>query len=463
MTGEQNVPSGLVQGIYGQKSRIEQEVQSIVPFLLTKVEERLDLSEVSQVANAFWPLPVYRPRLQVWPQSVRTDDRGISLVMGVTAAAIDPRKAPATPRVERSAGVEIGTVAHGTELRVGVAPDVLGPLTKMLIEDDVARINVLDIPEKSFAAFADRKALSQVRPALASAPAETQIWAELRLASPISIRDGGAASMSSEVPSAVAQKKNGDSVRVTVLKANSPDPAAKSATGGDPPPGTRAFEFVVPKAVISIAIKDSPADAKWTPYAEFDVDLIQRATATLLRRGFAERALRIDWAGEPEVKATAHFAPGASPKNSEIQVDKLREMFVSAWKGWTHNGPAAQVPVSDVNFQYAKLRLDGVDWSPPVLSVLFDEPGIKIKNSSSSDLVYEDQGHLQCVEQPDYAAAGKIARIQSQRAALVSAGRQRRGHADVHAAGGIAVRLPIRATGWGITSSCSGSTSRRQP
>ena len=51
------VSSGLVQGIYGQKARIEQEVQSIVPFLLTKVEERLDLSEVSQVANAFWPLP----------------------------------------------------------------------------------------------------------------------------------------------------------------------------------------------------------------------------------------------------------------------------------------------------------------------------------------------------------------------------------------------------------------------
>ena len=141
------VSSGLVEGIYGQSLRIEQEVQSIVPFLLTKVEERLDLSEVSQVANAFWPLPVYRPRLQVYPQSVSTDDKGISLVMGVTAAAIDPRKAPATPRVERPAGVEIGSVAGGTDLRVGVAPDVLQPLTKMLIDDDVARINVLDIPE----------------------------------------------------------------------------------------------------------------------------------------------------------------------------------------------------------------------------------------------------------------------------------------------------------------------------
>jgi predicted esterase len=387
------VSSGLVQGIYGQKARIEQEVQSIVPFLLTKVEERLDLSEVSQVANAFWPLPVYRPRLQVWPQSVSTDDRGISLVMGVTAAAIDPRKAPSKPRVERPAGVDLAAVSPGTELRVGVAPDVLQPLTKMLIEDDVARINVLDIPEKSFAAFADRKALSQVFPDLASLPAETQIWAELKLASPISIRDGGPAP-SSEARAALAQKKNGDAVKVTALKPNAPDPAGKSATGSDPAKagpttGTRAFEFVVPKAVISIAIKESPSATKWAPYAELDVDLVQRATATLLRRGFSERALRIDWAGEPEVKASARFVPEAAPKNPQIETDKVREMFASAWKAWTHNGPAAQVPVSDVSFQYAKLRLDGVDWSPPALSVLFDEPGIKITNSSNIDLVYQ--------------------------------------------------------------------------
>jgi dienelactone hydrolase len=395
---EDKVSSGLVQGIYGQKSRIEQEVQSIVPFILSKVEERLDLAEVSQVANTFWPLPVYRPRLQVWPQAVSTDERGISVLLGVTAAAIDPHKAPAKPRVERSAGVDLASVAPGTDLAVGVAPDLLQPLTKMLIDDNVARINVLDIPEKSFAAFADRKALSEVFPDLASRPSDTQVWAELRLESPIAIRDAGPTP--SEARTAVAQSKSHASdekpanqeksadkqkpakkengVRVTVLKANSPET-----------PGPRAFEFVVPKAVISIAIKDSPSATKWTPYAELDVNLVQRATATLLHRGFSERGLRLDWAGNPEVKTSAHFAPDAAPKNPEIQTEKLREMFVSAWNAWTHKGPATQFAVADIDFQYAKLRLDGVDWKPPVLSVLFDQPGIKITNSSNADLVYE--------------------------------------------------------------------------
>ncbi len=61
----------------------------------------------------------------------------------------------------------------------------------------------------------------------------------------------------------------------------------------------------------------------------------------------------------------------------------------SAWKAWTQNGSASQVPVRDVDFGYAKLRLDGVQWSPPVFSVQFDEPGVKITNSSKIDLVYE--------------------------------------------------------------------------
>ena len=76
-------------------------------------------------------------------------------------------------------------------------------------------------------------------------------------------------------------------------------------------------------------------------------------------------------------------------KDSKIDTDKLRELFTAAWKAWTQNGSAAQVPVSDVDFGYAKLRLDGVEWSPPVFSVLFDEPGVKITNSSSAELVYQ--------------------------------------------------------------------------
>jgi len=125
---------------------------------------------------------------------------------------------------------------------VGVAPDVLQPLTKMLIDDDVARINVLDIPEKSFSVFADRKALGEVFPDLAAMPADTQVWAELRLVSPISIKDGGPTPPAGEARSALAQQPS-DGVRVTAMKANPAEPLKSSLKTVDQPdggPGTAA-------------------------------------------------------------------------------------------------------------------------------------------------------------------------------------------------------------------------------
>jgi len=60
-----------------------------------------------------------------------------------------------------------------------------------------------------------------------------------------------------------------------------------------------------------------------------------------------------------------------------------------SWIAWMQTASATQVPVPDVDFGYAKLRLDGVQWSPPILSVLFAQPTLEITNSSKVDLVYE--------------------------------------------------------------------------
>ena len=313
---QEKVSSGLVEGIYGQKSRIEQEASSIVPSLLPLFEERLQFEDVTQAAAAFWPLPVYRPRLRVLPESVAVDEHGISLVMGVTAAAADPRKAPQTPRVERSAGIALDAIPHDTELRLGIAPNVLAPLTQMLIDEGIARVNVLDIPDNRFAAFADRKVLSEVLPDVASLPPGTEINAELVLASPVQVRDAQAETPSRIAASSPPVPKGTKAVRVTALKLNPADPPANAATktaGSGSASGPRPFEFVVPKAVIAISVKDNQA-AKWKPYAELNFDLAQEADATVLRRGFSERALRIGWAGEPLVKASAQFADGYKPK-----------------------------------------------------------------------------------------------------------------------------------------------------
>ena len=146
---------------------------------------------------------------------------------------------------------------------------------------------------------------------------------------------------------------------------------------------------------------------RWHPYADLDFDLTQQAAASVVRSGFSERRLRIDWTGEPLVKASAHFAAGSKPKDSEVRTEKLVEQFRAAWKAWTQKGPASLVTVPDADFHYAKLRFNGVDWSPPVLSVRFDEPGVKISNSSKTDLVYEVKDVYSAWSEPITLKPGK--------------------------------------------------------
>jgi hypothetical protein len=388
---EERVSSALVEGIYGQKSRIEQEAAAIVPALLPMFEERLKFDQVTESAAAIWPLPVYRPRLRVMPEKVAVDEKGISLVMGVVAAAPDPRKAPATPRVARPGGIDLGSVPRDTDLRLGLAPNILDPLSKMLVDEDIARVNVLDIPDSTFAGIADRKVLSGIVPDVANLPPDAEFSAELILAAPVQVRDSLLKS-SNGAPSEMAQKGANRPVRVTALKVNPADktPNTKAkAPAPEPASGPRPFEFFAPKLVIEVSVNENHSAPAWKPYAHFEYELTQAADVTLMQRGFAERALRLGWTGKPRVKASGQFAKGYVPKNSEIDSDKLRDLFALSWIAWMQTASATQVVVPDVDFGYAKLRLDGVHWTPPVLSVLFDQPTLEITNTSKVDLVYE--------------------------------------------------------------------------
>ena len=71
----QRVSNGLVNGLYGNKQRIEAEVKAIVPELLTQLEQKLLFDEMDELVGKFWPLPVYQPRVRVWPDEVATDGR----------------------------------------------------------------------------------------------------------------------------------------------------------------------------------------------------------------------------------------------------------------------------------------------------------------------------------------------------------------------------------------------------
>ena len=352
MTRER-VSSGLVSGLYSKKGRIQREIVSIVPTLLKKLEGELGLSEVSDLLGNIWPLPVYKPRLRVFLEEVSTDENGVSLMLGVIAAAVDPKRAPVTPRRVQSFAPSLEELPRGAHLRVGIAPALLKPLTDLLIQADVARIHVADIPGGTFAPFAHRATLAAAIPDLSRFGDKLDIWSELILADPLSVDYVG-------------------------------DQSVGEASEG--------FRFELPKVVISTAIGTEASKTTWTPYVEFEFAVSQRAQANLLKRNFRKRIFRIDWSGEPRLKVTAKFAETNAPQTPQFNTERILQMFSSSWRGWTNNGPVAEHTVPDIDFGYSKLRLSEVNWSAPLLYVGFSNPRIKVTNRSQQSFVYETKG-----------------------------------------------------------------------
>ena len=364
MTREK-VSSGLVSGLYGSKARIEREIIAMVPKLVTEMEKKLVLTDVSKVIDGFWPLPVYQPRVRIWPSAIQTDKNGITLLLGVTAAAIDPKKAPRTPRQVAPLGPTIDKLPQGDRLEVGLAPGMMKPLMQMLAEADIARIHVLDIPEKKFATLADPKILVQAIPDLKRFGDDVEIWSELVLTRPLT---------------------------VTAPKSGSPEIETSKKKTDDSKSESRRLTFQIPEVVISMAVRKKSQGGKWTPLAEFRFSISQDVNVALKRPNFTTRTIGMDWAGSPKIDVTGRFSPGYQATNQTLDAEKIRKLFTESWRAWTSKGPATRVDIPDLNFGTSGLRVNKIDWSSPFLSVTMGNPGIKISNSSTKPLVYQTKG-----------------------------------------------------------------------
>ena len=341
------VSDGLVQGLYGNKARIEQEVRGLVPSLVAAMEEKLELDQANGMVGSFWPLPVYRPRVRIWPQDVSTDEAGISVVLGLTAAAVTPESAPDKPTRQVVTDVVAESVNRTTDLEVSIAPNVLEGLTKLLVAADVAKINVLDIPDASFAGLADRATLTRAFPELESLGPDVRVSSVLHLADPIAI--------------------------------------------GNNPKGD-GMQFQAPGLLFTVSTRGANKSDKWQPFANIRYSVNQGTLTSLERVSNEARALQLKWKGETAVTVNAEFADGYTPTDDTIRQDALLNQFQESWKRWTAQGPASQTIIPDFDLGLTQLRLTDVSWKSPALSVTFSPPGVKLTNSSQENLVYETKG-----------------------------------------------------------------------
>lgn len=353
---QDRVASGLTSGLYGARSRIESEVTSIVPRIVQQLEDRLQIADAGPVVSSMWPLPVYQPRLRVYPDQIATDARGVTVVLGVSAAAPD-FSAPPAPTRAAPAGVSLAALADGQDLQVAVAPQVLHPLTQVLIDRDLAHIDLLDVPEKSFHRLADRQVLEEILPDLKRFDPQHEVRAELVLAAPLHVRAGAAGS-------------------------------SGAAAGTDP---AVPLELELPQVRVDVSLR-GPQQRSWRPYAHFELRLKEHVAATLRKPSHQRRLLELAWLADRSLTGEARFAEGVEPQEAVIHTDRFLELFRESWQQWTSAGPAASSAVPDLEFGLTRLRLDDVRGQGQVLAGVFRVPTVKITNLSDERFVYETKG-----------------------------------------------------------------------
>ncbi len=350
------VVSGLTSGLYGAKGRIENEVLAIVPNIIKQVEKSLILpdtgSPVTQsgfTISKLWPLPIYPPRLRIWPEQIATDENGISLVVGLTAASLDPW-GPVKPlkRVEGT-GATLERLPTDKALHAMVAPQVLTPLTEMAVEANQLKLDLLDIPEPLFAKMADRATLQELIPDLKQYGDDLQVRASLRVTRPL---------------------EAGDSAQTVGDTAKKP------------------FEFRANGIQITISIK-TDAQSPWKPCAVFELNVAEQVRANLKKPAHDQRIVSLDWQPETSVTSTARFVEGYSAKDSTLKADAYADMFKVAWRTFSKGTSVASMEVPDLSIGSSKLRLNNIGWTSPLVEVTYHLARIKLTNLSDEPFTYE--------------------------------------------------------------------------
>jgi poly(3-hydroxybutyrate) depolymerase len=357
------VSNGLVSGLYGQKSRIAREVQNAALKMIEEIEKKMaEFGEAGTFADRFWPIPVYKPRTRIYPQDITTDENGITVVMGLSAAAMDPRKTPPKPEIVDLKAPLPDELATTKSLQVGLAPGVLEPLTELLLKADLARIHLLDIPEDTFAKLADRDTLSEAIPELKRHP-NTELWTELSLGSGIHVADitatGGPTRVQLHVPKLL--------ITTSLLPSESAVLSGKPAT-------------------------KSPDPRRAQPIVVLEIDLKQNGFAEIDKPNSQSRGIRFGWDGDPDIVLKCRFADSYKAENNTINNELIAGWLQSCWKAWTGLAPVASANVPDLDFGVSKLRLSNAGWSTPHLFATFTPPGVKLTNLSEIDFVYETKG-----------------------------------------------------------------------
>jgi hypothetical protein len=304
---------------------------------------------------------------------VSVDGDGLTLVLGLTAAAFKSQRAPERPEITPPMGPRAVDVPRSRDLELGIAPEVLQKLSGMIVAANAARIDVRDMPEPEFAALADRGELNRILPVLAQHGDGVQVRTVLSLAAPL----------------VVERAEPARSLQFTSVAPNA-SPAVESPV---PTPAEAAphaevsAHFEIPRLLVIILTRDVAGSSDWQPFAEFDVRLMQSASVRLTRESHQRRTAHLGWTGAPDVTVAGTYIGETSAADSNIDRDRLAELVEKCWLAWT-GGEEVNEDVPDLVLGSAHLRIDSITWRGPELVASYNTPETRIINSGTRLIDY---------------------------------------------------------------------------
>lgn len=333
------IETGIVGGLYTRKAEVEEQVRSVIPPLLEKVEQRLNLDTSGQLTRWLWPFPVYQPRLRWKPESISVDIHGMSVRLGAVIAS-NTFEADRPVRSRDGAASLTGARIASRDLHLVVDPALVESVSEEFALSGVARINVLDLPEERFQSLADRNWLREALPDL---PADTEVRSVLAMTGPF--RYSGMGSH-----------------------------------------GRNEFHLLIPQAGLEVFQRQT-GQTSWTAAGRFPITVDQAVLIDLTRAPQGPPLIEVRWSRSPVV--TLGTAQGATSSGTA----KLETELRAAWVSWAQTRDRPAAPTEDFALGHSRLRLREIELEPRSLAVELFPPTAEIRVSGTQPLRYRIRPH----------------------------------------------------------------------
>jgi poly(3-hydroxybutyrate) depolymerase len=349
------VSTNLVNGAYGRKSEMEQRVLDSIPTIVQRLNSGVEAKLSGTRVMGTCPSPALQPRFQTWPESVRVDHSGVSLVLGVVVAQPGVYSVQRPVRRIEHDSIDLETLPTRRGLTFGFSSALLEGLTASVIDVGAAEMSASDFPIKEFDAFQEAATITKALPDLARYGDNLRIRARLRALEPVTLR----------------QTENG--------------PLERVASTGERPLN---YQVRVPHIAFLFDIKTSPTQSEWLPCARFDLSLTQDLKGTVKQPDFARRIFNLSRCAPAQITAQGSYVESYQALDTNLHPDVIAELFRDAWKFSQKNNLLEGMPLPDRAIGNANLRLADVDNIGHFIAMRYVPAATRITNGTSAPIAY---------------------------------------------------------------------------